>query len=294
MKLSIITPTHNRAQVLGRAIKSVLSQSFKNWELLIVDDGSQDNTKEVIKKFQKKTKKIKHLKSKKNQGFYPARNRGVLAACGDWVCFLDSDDEYLPNALKTMAGKLADLKKNVKIAQFNTIVKKANGQIKKAGYRLGTQKWFYYFPTLEDIVFKKNLKADMHRCIRIKTARKNPFPKDNPGLETLYYADLLEKGAKPVYINKTIVCINQDCADQHNLARFQKWPKEFAQVYGQLIDRHHSIFEEHPQKLFDHYMTISKCYLSAKNFLAVYWLFKAFFLKPKRFLRLVFKRLRIL
>jgi len=59
MKFSIILPTYNRANLVGRAIESVLRQTYPNWELIIIDDGSTDNTKEVLKKFQKRDDRIK-------------------------------------------------------------------------------------------------------------------------------------------------------------------------------------------------------------------------------------------
>jgi len=66
--VSVIIPTYNRANLLPRAIKSVLNQTFKDFELIIVDDGSTDNTEEVIKEFQRKDERIKYIKYDKNKG----------------------------------------------------------------------------------------------------------------------------------------------------------------------------------------------------------------------------------
>tara|TARA_B100000035_G_scaffold51655_1_gene40255 strand:- start:1433 stop:2326 length:894 start_codon:yes stop_codon:yes gene_type:complete len=90
---SIILPTFNRAHMIHEAIKSVFNQTYKNWELIIVDDGSTDNTKEIIDKYNEKDKRIQYL-YQKNKERSAARNYGVKGAKGDWICFLDSDDVY--------------------------------------------------------------------------------------------------------------------------------------------------------------------------------------------------------
>jgi glycosyltransferase involved in cell wall biosynthesis len=93
-KVSVIIPTYNRADLLSRAIKSVIAQTYTNWELLVVDDGSTDNTKEVVKEFIKKDKRIKYL-WEPNSGS-PSKPRNFVAknAKGEYIAFLDSDDEW--------------------------------------------------------------------------------------------------------------------------------------------------------------------------------------------------------
>lgn len=93
-------PTYNRAATLGRAVDSVLGQSFRDFELIVVDDGSRDATAEVMAAY---GPPVVYHRLNKNGGGNAARNRGVLAAMGEIVCFLDSDDEYLPHKLRTIA-----------------------------------------------------------------------------------------------------------------------------------------------------------------------------------------------
>ena len=95
MKVSVIIPTFNRKKTLGRAIESVRNQSLSPFEILIIDDGSNDGTKEWVKEsFQD----IKYI-YQNNQGVSSARNKGIKYAYGDWIAFLDSDDEWLPSKL---------------------------------------------------------------------------------------------------------------------------------------------------------------------------------------------------
>ena len=95
MKISVIIPTFNRKKTLGRAIQSVSNQSLSPFEILIIDDGSNDGTKEWVKK---SPQDIKYI-YQNNQGVSSARNKGIKYAYGDWIAFLDSDDEWLPNKL---------------------------------------------------------------------------------------------------------------------------------------------------------------------------------------------------
>jgi len=99
LKVSVIIPTYNRAHLVGRAIQSVLNQTFKDFELIVVDDSSTDNTDDIIKEFQKKDDRITYLKHEKNKGGSAARNTGIKAARGEYIAFQDSDDEWFPEKL---------------------------------------------------------------------------------------------------------------------------------------------------------------------------------------------------
>jgi len=96
--VSVIIPTYNRAHLVGRAIQSVLEQTYQDFELIVVDDGSTDNTKEVVKGFN--DKRIKYILHEKNKGATAARNTGIKAARGEYIAFQDSDDEWLPVKLE--------------------------------------------------------------------------------------------------------------------------------------------------------------------------------------------------
>ena len=81
------------------AIESVLAQTYNDWELIIVDDGSADNTKTVVNKYKKSENRIKYI-FQENKERSAARNFGIKESKGDWICFLDSDDIYHNNHLE--------------------------------------------------------------------------------------------------------------------------------------------------------------------------------------------------
>lgn len=97
--ISIITATFNREELLERAIVSVLRQTCDLWELLVIDDGSADNTFNKVRPYIEKTGKIRYFRHT-NRGLALSRNAGLQAAAGEYVTFLDSDDEYLPEHLE--------------------------------------------------------------------------------------------------------------------------------------------------------------------------------------------------
>lgn len=90
--VSIITPMFNSKRYIENAITSVINQDYQDWEMIIVDDGSTDNSKEIVKKYEVKDKRIKLIIQEKNAGVVEARNRGIREANGRYLAFLDSDD----------------------------------------------------------------------------------------------------------------------------------------------------------------------------------------------------------
>ncbi len=95
-RVSIIVPTYNRAKLLGRAIDSVVRQTFTDWELVIVDDGSTDHTPAVVDSYRSRLSRRLVYLTRQRGGSSAARNTGIEHARGEFVAFLDSDDEYLP------------------------------------------------------------------------------------------------------------------------------------------------------------------------------------------------------
>lgn len=97
--VSIIMPSYNTAKYIEESIKSVLVQTYTNWELIIVDDCSTDNTDEIVRSFLSDDR-IKYFKHEKNSGAAVSRNKALREAKGKWIAFLDSDDLWLPEKLE--------------------------------------------------------------------------------------------------------------------------------------------------------------------------------------------------
>jgi GT2 family glycosyltransferase len=100
--ISVIIPSYNRAHLLARAIESVLSQDLAPREIIVVDDGSSDDTRELMSSRFPQCQYV----HQQNRGVSSARNRGIKAASGEWLAFLDSDDEWLPGKLTAQSSLL--------------------------------------------------------------------------------------------------------------------------------------------------------------------------------------------
>lgn len=111
LKISVITASYNYARYIEEAINSVITQTYDNWELIIVDDGSTDNSVEIIKKFCQKDNRIKFFQHKngQNKGLKDTLLLGLENATGDWIAFLESDDVFKPDNL---SKKVEVIKKN--------------------------------------------------------------------------------------------------------------------------------------------------------------------------------------
>lgn len=122
-KVSVVIPSYNCAKYLPEAINSVLKQSFRNYEIIVVDDGSTDNTKEILNSF---NGKIKYL-FQQNSGHSIARNNAISKASGKYVAFLDADDIWLPNKLMEQIEFL-DAAPDVGMVHSNIIFIDENGK----------------------------------------------------------------------------------------------------------------------------------------------------------------------
>lgn len=107
--ISIIIPTYNRFHIVERAIKSVIKQTIKKFEIIVVDDCSTDNTAHIINEIKKIDTRVRYIRTAKNTGGAAARNRGVSASQGKYIAFLDDDDEALPEWLEKSLEKIATL-----------------------------------------------------------------------------------------------------------------------------------------------------------------------------------------
>jgi glycosyltransferase involved in cell wall biosynthesis len=106
---SVIIPAYNREYLIEETIKSVISQTFENWECIVVDDGSTDNTRNVILSLSEKDQRIKYI-YQENAERSAARNNGIRNAKGEYICFLDSDDFYTCEHLQSLQKEISSIK----------------------------------------------------------------------------------------------------------------------------------------------------------------------------------------
>ena len=173
--VSTIIPTYNRAHLIGRSIRSVLAQTYEDFELIIVDDGSTDNTEEVVRAFN--DQRIRYIKHPINRGVSAARNTGIKVARGHYIAFQDSDDEWLPHKLeRQMALFESDKKGDLGLVLCEYLVVSESGEKRLTpeinrmhyeqmlshlgAYGEGTQRFLLRRDlTAPELFFDENLKA---------------------------------------------------------------------------------------------------------------------------------------
>ena len=128
--VSVIVPTYNRAEFIMESVGSVLNQTYKNLEIIIVDDASPDNTAEVIQAID--DDRVRYVCNEKNSGPAVSRNHGIDVATGDYLCFLDDDDNYLPHKIEVLLNELHGTPPAVGLA-YSRVRYVINGE-EKVGY----------------------------------------------------------------------------------------------------------------------------------------------------------------
>jgi len=97
--ISVIMPSYNSERFIGKAIESVINQTYLNWELLIIDGFSSDKTREIVAEYAKSNQRVRLIDNENDQGPSQARSVGILASQGEYIAFIDSDDLWLPEKL---------------------------------------------------------------------------------------------------------------------------------------------------------------------------------------------------
>ena len=124
--VSIITPVYNGQDFLERSIKSVLAQTYENWELLLIDDGSSDNSVQIIENYLEDNR-IKLLRNESNSGIPTTRNKGIENSTGEFIALLDQDDEWLPHKLEKQVSRFLEIDDSFGLIYSNVEVRTDQG-----------------------------------------------------------------------------------------------------------------------------------------------------------------------
>ena len=150
MKLSLIIPVYNTSKYLKRCLDSVLNQTYKNLEIIIINDGSTDNSLDILREYD--DKRIK-LIDKKNEGVSIARNMGIDASTGDLIGFVDSDDAIVPDMYEAMIKNMNDYDADISVCDIYRVV---NNEL--VNYGINDEKVFVVEDPIKDFLLGKNLK----------------------------------------------------------------------------------------------------------------------------------------
>jgi glycosyltransferase involved in cell wall biosynthesis len=213
--VSIIIPVYNRRYLLGRTLKSVVNQTYRNIEVLVVDDSSSEDIKSVTDSFN--DPRIRYFKHNRNKGVVAARNTGLKEAKGQFISFLDSDDEYLPEKTEKQVKVFFQQKTgdNIEIVYCRMLVEKQNV------YRLYYPKVCRWNILLQQIMVKKQV-----------------IEKTGPIDENFIYADDIEYIYR-LHKNCRLVCLNQALVILHSTPGSMTKHLESLNKYTELFVRKH-------------------------------------------------------
>lgn len=200
-ELSIVTATYNRASALDRCVRSVLTQDFDDWELVVVDDGSTDATVDVLSGFV--DPRIHVIRHEVNRGVCAAKNTGIEAVHGDWFAFLDSDDELLPGAMNKVLD-IAHLYPDLDAVNSNTI-NSATGAFNSTGLEASGP---VDYGTM--IARCRGDQWGIHRRGLVGNLR---FNEKVPGFEATFFFRLSDTG-KRYYLHEGLVLVHTEGHDR--------------------------------------------------------------------------------
>lgn len=214
--VSVIIPTHNRAQLIERALHSVLSQTYSHLEVIVIDDASMDDTQHRVETLQQVDQRIRYIRHDINRGAQAARNTGIQAAQGKYIAFLDSDNEWLPQKLYLQMVIFSQ-----KADSFGVIYcgfRKVSGNGETLSEHIPKHRGYIYLLALGDwvadtstLVVRKDILEKIHGfnegirvyqewdlCIRLSRVCKFDFV---PECLTLYHQDALTYISKDSLVN---------------------------------------------------------------------------------------------
>ena len=186
MFFSVIIPVFNRERQIERCLASVLTQSFRDLELVVVDDGSRDSSIERVQRIA--DDRLRLLTHQENRGVGPARNRGIDAASGDWLVFLDSDDELTPGALAMIHRFAVEASQDVGALCFRC--RRDNGEFSPRPLSQPVElDYAVYLAFLEQV---RGRRGDMLRCVRRRCFEHVRYPRDRM-LEDKFHLDFARR-----------------------------------------------------------------------------------------------------
>lgn len=175
---SIVIPVYNRSLLIKKAIECIIDQTFSNWELVIVDDASTDNTSEIVSEFCKKDPRVKLIKHATNKERGEARNTGIKNAVGTYICFLDSDDLFLENHLQVFYDHLSSTNFPKALLFTNSYLENEQGERHK--------KIVPDFPEAEKFAYILRYTFNPTRvCVHKDIVKEIKFDISIPGLEDI-------------------------------------------------------------------------------------------------------------
>ena len=204
-KISIVVPVYKSENYISRCIKSVIAQTFTEWELILVDDGGKDNSMNLVKKYAKSDNRIKFIESEMNCGPMVAREKGYLASNGSYIAFMDSDDTLPINALEILYQTMENTSADIILGA--TLVLEVDGTTHphKKGLRPGIYSKKEVLSQLMNGIFPHNLWGKLFKADLLRNNNMlNSIIGCTNGEDGLLFYQVLESVEKVVIIDEFV------------------------------------------------------------------------------------------
>ena len=219
--VSVVMLTYKRGDIVGKAIESILAQTYKDFELIVLSDGSLDNTDEVVKKYQEKDKRIRYYKNSKNMGIAYSRNRALKLAKAPYIMIMDDDDICLDTRIE----------KQVEFLNSNPQIDVVAGQIK--GFPLVPEN----HNAIASMLIQHNIVGNANVMYRSDFVKKHDIFYDE-SLEISedwdYWLKMLFNGAKFASINDDVL-VRDPLSFKHHIRDFEKGNKIIREKVGKFF-----------------------------------------------------------
>lgn len=261
--ITILIPTKNRRVFLERALKSVFNQTVLPDEIVVVNDGSIDDTKEFLEKIAANHRILKVINREKSGGVNTARNQGIGESSSDWIAFLDDDDEFDINAIEIIRKKINEIPKDFFVIYLNSKIYRDDHsftggfQFEKLNNNLN-----FYDPSYEETITKFNLRGDCKPVFR-KSLFKNKkylFPESVNGFES-YTMNLIAKDKKGIrYFRDVTTLIHQEneLNDRLSINASKKNPLPLLILHIRQVFQHFLFYIKHPPFFFKKFVEMLK------------------------------------
>ena len=253
-RVSVVIPTYKRAHLISRAIQSVLDQTYQDFEIIVVDDGSTDNTEEIVQNY--KEDRIRYIRHSVNKGAAAARNTGIKASRGKYIAFQDSDDEWFPDKLEQQIKVFDDASSEV-------------GVVYSGFYRIEADKKVYFpsdrFTQIDGNIHNELLKGNFvgTPAVLIKKECFENIKYFDENLRALEDWELwieISKHYTFKYINKPLLCaystLNSVNLNQNNMLK----------AHEIVLLEHLDDFSKNKKILSEHFFDVGKGLCSNGDF----------------------------
>lgn len=263
MMISIIIPTFNQAEYIDYTLKSVIKQSYENWECLIIDDGSNDNTEEIVERIIEKDSRFKYFK-KVNGGASSARNYGLDIAKGDLIQFLDSDDYIDKDKLSKGIEAFENNKSsNIIISNFN-MFRNSIDTLLPPYCNLENRTFDFNSILIDwDVNYTIPLHCGLFQNILFQNVRFDESIQSKE--DWIMWVTILKNGAKASFVNESLAFYRYNdkgnhTNDDNNFIKANK-------IVYNLIDEEDKIilFEKNLKELRNKFATLKKCQSDYQN-----------------------------